>query len=353
LSASSNIGLSTLPELAEHLVAHLADDLRARVEVLVDAVAEAHQAHAGILVLHPVEELRHLVHAADLLEHVEHGLVGAAVGRAPQRRHARRNGGVGIAAGAAGEAHRRGAGILLVVGVQDEQQVERLGVQRIDLVGLAGDREEHVQHVRGVVEVVARVHEGLAERVLVGCRGDRRQLGDDAVREDLAVPRVIDVGGVVVEGRHRRHDRGHHGHRVGVVMEAVVHVAQRLVEHRVPADRPREAGELRRGRQVAVQQQVGHLEVAAVLGELLDRVAAVEQDAGIAIDVGDAALAGCGGHEPGIEGEHPVVTVEGADVDHLRAYTAGVNRVLGGLAGGEVLQLEFVLAHVFSSRFRA
>ena len=39
-------------ELVQHLVAGLADELGARVVVLVDAVAEAHQAHAGVLVLH-------------------------------------------------------------------------------------------------------------------------------------------------------------------------------------------------------------------------------------------------------------------------------------------------------------
>src|SRR5207302_8582010 len=40
-------------------------------------------------------------------------------------------------------------------------------------------------------------------------------------------------------------------------------------------------------RQVAVEQQVGHLEVGRLLGQLLDGVAAVLEDAGIAVDVGD------------------------------------------------------------------
>src|SRR5690606_8592215 len=46
-------------QLLEYLVAHLADDLGARVEVLVDAVAEAHQAEARILVLGPVDRRLH------------------------------------------------------------------------------------------------------------------------------------------------------------------------------------------------------------------------------------------------------------------------------------------------------
>ena len=40
-----------------------------------------------------------------------------------------------------------------------------------------------------------------------------------------------------------------------------------------------------------------------MVGDLLDRVAAVEQHAGVAVDVGDLALAGRGGHEARVEGE--------------------------------------------------
>ena len=69
---------------------------------------------------------------ADLLEHRQHRLVGAAMRRTPQRRDAGRDRGIGIGAGAAGQAHGRGAGVLLVIGMQDEQQIERLGGDRID-----------------------------------------------------------------------------------------------------------------------------------------------------------------------------------------------------------------------------
>ena len=48
--------------------------------------------------------------------------------------------------------------------------------------------------------------------------------------------------------------------------------------------------------QLAVQQQVGDLEERRLLGQLLDRVAAVAQDAGVAVEVGDRRLAGRGLH---------------------------------------------------------
>ena len=54
------------------------------------------------------------------------------------------------------------------------------------------------------------------------------------------------------------------------------------------------------GRQLAVDQQVGDLEEGGLLGQLLDGVAAVLQDALVAVDVGDGAAAGGGVDEAGV-----------------------------------------------------
>ena len=63
----SKIGSLMLP-LGEQLVAGGLDDRRPRVEVLVDAVAEAHQAEAAVLVLGHVDVLLHVAAVvADLL----------------------------------------------------------------------------------------------------------------------------------------------------------------------------------------------------------------------------------------------------------------------------------------------
>ncbi len=256
-------------------MAHLADDLRARIEILVDAVAEAHEPEVARLVLGQVEILRDVVGGPDLLEHREHGLVGAAMGRAPERRHAGRDRCVRIRAGASREADGGGARVLLMVGVQNKQQIERLRGDRVHLVGLAGYREQHVQQVAAVIEIVARINERLADRVFVrGCR-DRRNLRDHAVREDLAMPRVIDVHRVVIERGHRGHHRRHHRHRMGVVVEAVEETQQRLIQHRVVADVVGELIELLATGQLAGQQQVRALHEGALFRELLDREAAI------------------------------------------------------------------------------
>ena len=142
-------------------------------------------------------------------------------------------------------------------------------------VRLAGHGKQHVQQVAAVIEIVARIYERLADGVLVRGRGDRRNLRDDAVGEDLSVPRVIDVHRVVIERGHRGHDRRHHRHRVRVVVEAVEETQQRLVQHSVVADIVGELVELLAARQLAQQDQVRALGEGALLGELLDGVAAV------------------------------------------------------------------------------
>ena len=69
-----------------------------------------------------------------------------------------------------------------------------------------------------------------------------------------------------------------------VAAEAVEEAAHLLVHHRVVGDALVEFGFLRRRRQFAVEQQVAGLEEVAVLGQLLDRIAAIEQDAFVAVD---------------------------------------------------------------------
>src|SRR3546814_7633211 len=80
----------------------------------------------------------------------------------------------------------------------------------------------------------------MAEVTLVGRRCDRRNLGDHAVREDFLVTRILVVRGVVVERRQRTDDAGQHRHRMRVVAEAIEETIQRLVDHRVLADRSEE-----------------------------------------------------------------------------------------------------------------
>ena len=83
------------------------------------------------------------------------------------------------------------------------------------------------------------------------------------------------------------------------------------MDERVVGDVEHPLVELRLGRQLPVQQQVGDLEEGRVLGQLLDGIAAVLEDAQIAVDVGDGAAAGGRVDEPGVVGGKPRLAFDG------------------------------------------
>ena len=87
-------------------------------------MAEAHQ--PLVARLHALDEVAgRCSSVADPVEHPQHRLVGAAVQRAVERGDAGRDRGVGVDLRGADRAHRGGRAVLLVVGVEDEEDVER------------------------------------------------------------------------------------------------------------------------------------------------------------------------------------------------------------------------------------
>ena len=182
-SAISSFGLS--PVCSEHVVGDLLDQLGPGVVRLVHPVAEAHQPAAAAL--HLLDERRDVLLVADLVQHGEHGLVGPAVQRSVERRDPGRDGENGSTCDEPTAAHRAGGAVLLVIGVQDEQDLERALQHLVRLVA-AADAERHVDEVADVVEIVVREHERQPARVAEGERRDRRRLGEQPDALELAVP---------------------------------------------------------------------------------------------------------------------------------------------------------------------
>ena len=201
--------------------------------------------------------------ALDPPQHPQHGLVGAAVQRAVERRDPGGDRRVGIHVRGADAAHRVGRAVLFVVGVEDEEDVERLRERFLRLVVGFGFLEHHREEVLGVVEVVVRVGVGEAHVVAVGEGGQGRHLGDQPDRGHVALFGVFGVLRVGIEGRERADPREQHPHRVGVVAEALEEVLEVLVDVGVMGDVEGPALELRLGRQLAEDQQVGDLEEAS------------------------------------------------------------------------------------------
>ena len=298
-------------------------------------MAEAHQ--PSFAALDPLDEGRNVGDRANLVEHPEHRLVRAAVQRAVQRRRRARHRGVGVGVRAADHAHRRGAAVLLVIRVQDEEHLERPLQRRADLVFELGHLEQHVQEVAGEAQVVVGVDVGAADAVAVCVRRDGGHLRDQAVDLLLAGFLVEDALRVRVEGREGADGAQEHAHRVRVVLESLHQLLDVLVQHRVERDLARPLIELRRGRQLAEHDEIRCLEIGRPLRELLDRVAAVHQDAAIAVDVGDRAAAEGRVHEGRVECRQPVIVLACLDLPQIgRADRAVIDGNLVLLPGAIV-----------------
>ena len=74
----------------QNLVAGFLHELGTGVIVFVNAVAKTHELDIRVFIFDLVHELAdfgHATHSLDVFEHVQAGLVGAAVGGAPQAGH--------------------------------------------------------------------------------------------------------------------------------------------------------------------------------------------------------------------------------------------------------------------------
>ena len=142
-----------------------------------------------------------------------------------------------------------------------EDTVHRAAEDRVDLIFLGRDRETHAQEVGRIIQIIARIHEGLADCVLVGHGGNCGHLGDQADRGHFALVRIIDVGTVVIERGHGTHDADHDRHRMSIAPEAPEEVHHLLVQHRVVGHTGFEIFEHRRCGQFTVKQQIADFEV--------------------------------------------------------------------------------------------
>jgi hypothetical protein len=138
---------------------------------------------------------------ADRVQHPQHGFVGAAVERPVERGGGAGQGRIRVGLRAADAAHRARAAVLLVVGVQDEQHVERPLEHGVRLVLQLGHPEQHVQEVAGEAQVVVRIDVGPADAVPVGVGRDAGDLRDQAPDLQPADVLVVYLLGVRVDRR--------------------------------------------------------------------------------------------------------------------------------------------------------
>ncbi len=322
LELERDLELRVEPGLLEDVVGDALDQLRPRVIALVDAVSEAHQ--PSVAGLHLLDEGRDVLRVPDLVEHAQDCLVCAPVERPVQGGDPRRHRGERIDVGRSHAADGARRAVLLVVGVQDQEDLERPLEDGVRLVP-AADLERHVDEVADVVELVPREHVRQAARVTEHERRDGRHLRQQPKPLQVAALGVGDVLCVGIEGRERTDCAEQHAHRVGVVAEALEELLDIDVDVGVVADVVLEPVQLVGCRELPLEQEVGGLEERRVLCELLDRVAAVAEDAPVAVDERDRAATRGGVEVRRVVRHQAAVTLLGADL----AQVGRVDRPVG------------------------
>ena len=267
-----------------HLAAHPAEQLGADVAILVDAVPKAHHHFfCGELLMHPRVGP---VGRADVGEHLQHLLVGAAVQRALERTDRGRDAGMHVGAGGDDRAGGERGSVELVLRVEHERGAEdgdmllRRHVAGEPLEQRLGDgtlRPGGDAAARGEIHPCGQDRRHLAEQ-LFGLGDELLPGAGQIVLLDLA--EHADAG---AQGIHRRGV----GSGDGEPLEAVAHGG---IER--PGRLAHAAGkrrQFRRRGQFAVEQQVGDLLEVARKGQRLDRVAAVAE---VAVKRADRRAAG-------------------------------------------------------------
>jgi hypothetical protein len=187
-------------------------------------------------------------------------------------------------------AHDIGAAILFVVGVQNEQDVQRTSQYRVGAVFRLNHLPQHVHEVLGVAQVVVRIDIRVAQAVPVGVGRDGGHLADQPVDLQFAHLRVTHISRVWIDGREGGHCADEHGHGMSIVMEALEESLGGFVQHGVMSDVGDKVLQLHLGRQFAVEDQIGDLQKRAFLRKLLDGIPSITKNALVAINEGDRAL---------------------------------------------------------------
>src|SRR5450755_4369793 len=171
----------------------------------------------------------------------------------------------------------------------------------------------------------------------VGEGRDGRHFADQA--EGLLFARLgtENVFRVVIVGGERGDGGNHHAHGVGVVVKAIEEFFDALVNEGVVGDVIGPVFQLAGGGKLAVEQEVGGFGIGAFFSEIFDGVAAVTEDAGVAVDIGDFADAGRGVVEGRVVGHH--AEIGGVELD--LAQVGGADGAVGdgnfvGFAGAIV-----------------
>ncbi len=217
---------------------------------------------------------------------------------------------------------RRGAAILFVVGVQQENQVQSPDQFRIRFEFAVGQAEHHVKQVFGESFVRVRVHEKMSQCMPVGICGYSAHLGHDASGGFLKCILVLNLQQLGIETADDVEYGREYSHGRGVGREEVEVAPNFFAQHLVPGERIAEAFKLPASGQLTPDEKVSSLEKATMFGQFLDGNSAVAQNALFSIDIGDGTLARSSVAESIIQSNETTLSSQSANIDGAFGFAA-------------------------------
>ena len=212
-----------------------------------------------------------------------------------------------------------------MIGVEQQEEIERfghLGHRDIVLIRL---RKHHVQEVIAERELLLREHEGQSLLVAVDHRDHRADLGDrdrGGVVENLEVLFKVIVGELRMIRRQGGDHGREHGHRRRAGREAFEDFLHLRLDVGVLPQAQPEFLALGHCGQLAVNDEIGGLHEIAMARQLLDRIATVPENSVVAVEEGDLALTGAGVAVTLIVGDVTGGGAQRARIDRFFAFGA-------------------------------
>lgn len=144
-------------KIEEELMEGIMNDIGERIVVIVKEMEEENKKERIVIVFRNWDILRDKVKREDLRKNVERRLIGEEMRREKEEGKERGNEGKRVWKRREGEEEGRGGGIMLVIRMKDENEVNGERKKRVKIVILERKGEENVKEVRREIEVVIRI----------------------------------------------------------------------------------------------------------------------------------------------------------------------------------------------------
>ena len=265
-------------------------------------------------------------------KHFDHRLIGAAVQGPPKRGDAGGNGGIEIDPAAADHPYGGGGAVLLVVGMQDPEDIQRLDHIVVNLIGFDRRVEHHVEKIGAVGQIRTRVDDGVPPGHLIGHGRQGPHLGEQA--GDGHVDLFFDGLGLQfrVKAAQGIDHAGENPHGVGPVGEILIKDLHVLMHQRGVVEQHGKAIELPSRRQIPLDQEISGLDERWNARQLLHRDATVAQDALLTVHEGDGAGTTAGVRVAAVQCDKARLLPEFGYVDSFFAFGSLDDRQLVGLS---------------------